>query len=212
MPLMNRIMIIMSVLIIMEFIVLFPTVQAVSITIDTEKEVYHYGDYLVFTVDVSEITGDTAILHIIDEAGKSSSAVPIAISEMKTVVPSPFPFESIVYPEGTYTLNIEYSGASDTAEFELIDVGNIVIPFWIKQLATDWTGGLISNNEFGLGIERLIKENIIVIPEFQSQENHDIKIPQWVKTTTAWWNDGMIPDESYAKSLEYLIKKGIIVV
>ncbi len=39
---------------------------APTVSIYTEKEVYSYGDFLTFTIEVSEITEDLAILHIID--------------------------------------------------------------------------------------------------------------------------------------------------
>ena len=188
-----------------------PAVQATSISIEVEKKIYNYGDFLVFTVEVSEVTGDFAILHIIDEIGKSSSAIPIQITEPKMVIPSPFPFESIIYPQGRYTLDIEYSGSSDTAEFELIDSGNIVIPFWIKELAYDWKNEKITEKNYALGIRHLIKEKIIDVQENLS-ENNEVKIPNWFKDTTSWWAEGMIPDNDYGKALEFLLKKRIIIV
>ena len=62
-----------------------PTVYAATysentVKIYTEKEIYSYGDYLTFTIEVSKIKDDVAILHIIDEAGISSSAIPIFIT------------------------------------------------------------------------------------------------------------------------------------
>jgi len=184
-----------------------------TVSIYSEKEIYSYGDFLTFTIEVSEVTGSYAILIIIDESGKSSSGIPIPITELKTVVPSPFPFESSVYPLGMYTLEIQYSGSSDTTEIELIDSGKIVIPLWIREFAKYWYNGAISDVEFAQGIKFLIKENIIVIPQTQSQETSDeVKIPEWVKTSTGWWMDRKISDKEFASSLEYLIKKGIILV
>jgi len=55
-----------------------------TVSIFTEKEIYSYGDFLTFTIEVSEITGEPAILHIIDESGKKSSAIPIPITKLKT--------------------------------------------------------------------------------------------------------------------------------
>lgn len=209
----KTILVILSLFTITSFVGISNVYSAPIITIDTDKNTYSYGDFLTFTVEVSEITGELATLHIIDESGKSSSAIPISITESKTVVPSPYPFESSVYPQGMYTLNIEYSGSSDTTEFELIDSGNIVIPSWIKELSGHWTSELISDNQFVMGIKFLIKENIIVIPEIENQkESNEVKIPQWIKTSTTWWLDGKISDKEYAKSLEYLIKVGIIIV
>jgi len=184
-----------------------------TVSIFTEKEIYSYGDFLIFTIQVSEITGESAILHIIDESGIKSSAIPIPITELKTEVPSPFPFESNVYPLGMYTLEIQYSGSSSMTEFELIDSGKIVIPSWIREFAKYWYNGAITDVEFSNGIGFLIKEGIIVVPETQNQETSDeVKIPEWVKTSTGWWIDKQISDKEFANGIEFLIKKGIIVI
>jgi len=184
-----------------------------TVSIYTEKEIYGYGDFLTFTIQVSEITGESAILYIIDESGKKSSAIPIPITELKTEVPSPFPFESNVYPLGMYTLEIQYSGNSSMTEFELIDSGNIVIPLWIREIAKYWYNGAITDVEFSNGIGFLIKEGIIIVPETQNKEISDeVKIPEWVKATTGWWIDRQISDMEFAKGIEFLIKKGIIIV
>ncbi len=184
-----------------------------AVSIYTEKEIYSYGDFLTFTIEVSEITGESAILYIIDESGKKSSAIPIPITELKTEGPSPFPFESNVYPLGMYTLEIQYSGNSSMTEFELIDSGNIVIPLWIREFAKYWYNGAITDVEFSNGIGFLIKEGIIIVPETQNKETSDeVKIPEWVKATTGWWIDRQISDMEFAKGIEFLIEKGIIIV
>ena len=189
-------------------------IHAASIVkIDTDKNTYSYGDFLTFTVEVSEITGELATVHIIDGSGKSSSAIPISITELKMVVPSPYPFESTVYPQGRYTLNIEYSGSSDTTEFELIDSGKIMIPYWVRDFSKYWYDDEISDNEFAKAIEFLIKENIIVVPQSTSQDTEEeVKIPNWIKTNTGWWIQGKISDMEFAKSIEYLIEIGIIIL
>ena len=184
-----------------------------TVSIYTEKEIYSYGDFLTFTIQVSEITGESASLYIIDESGKKSSAIPIPITELKTEVPSPFPFESNVYPLGMYTLEIQYSGSSSMTEFELIDSGNVVISSWIRELAKYWYNDAISDVEFAQGIEFLIKEGIIVVPETQNQKTSDeVKIPEWFKASTGWWIDRQISDVEFAQGIEFLIKEGIIVV
>ncbi len=184
-----------------------------TVSIYTEKEIYSYGDFLSFTIQVSEITGESAILYIIDESGKKSSAIPIPVTELKTKVPSPFPFESNVYPLGMYTLEIQYSGSSSMTEFELIDSGNIVIPLWIREFAKYWYNGAITDVEFSNGIGFLIKEGIIVIPETQNQKTSDeVIITEWIKASTGWWIDRQISDIEFAKGLEFLIKEGIVVV
>jgi len=182
---------------------------APTVSIYTEKEIYSYGDFLTFTIEVSEITEDMAILHIIDESGKSSSSIPIPITELKTVVPSPFPFESEVYPLGTYTLEIQYSDSTDTTEFELIDSGKFLLPIGTKQVAVAWIEGDISDTLF---MKFLIRQNPTLFSTEQNFEPENVKIPHWVKATTGWWIDEKISDKEFATALEYLIKVGIIVV
>ncbi len=182
---------------------------APTVSIYTEKEIYSYGDFLTFTIEVSEITEDLAILHIIDETGKSSSAIPIPITELKTVVPSPFPFESEVYPLGTYTLEIQYLDSTDTTEFELIDSGKFLLPIGTKQVAVAWIEEDISDTFF---MKFLIKQNPTLFSTEQNSEPENVKIPHWVKATTGWWIDEKISDKEFATALEYLIKVGIIVV
>ncbi len=187
-----------------------PVVYAApTVSIYTEKEIYSYGDFLTFTIEVSEITEDLAILHIIDESGKSSSAIPIPITELKTVVPSPFPFESEVYPLGTYTLEIQYSDSTDTTEFELIDSGKFLLPIGTKQVALAWIEGDISDTFF---MKFLIRENPTLFSTEQNSETENVKIPHWVKAITGWWIDEKISDKEFVTALEYLIKVGIIVV
>ncbi len=182
---------------------------APTVSIYTEKEIYSYGDFLTFTIEVSEITEDLAILHIIDESGKSSSAIPIPIIDLKTVVPSPFPFESEVYPLGTYTLEIQYSDSTDTTEFELIDSGKFLLPIGTKQVAVAWIEGDISDTFF---MKFLIKQNPTLFSTEENSEPENVKSPHWVKAITGWWIDEKISDKEFASSLEYLIKKGIILV
>ena len=182
---------------------------APTVSIYTEKEIYSYGDFLTFTIEVSEITEDFAILHIIDESGKSSSDIPIPITELKTVVPSPFPFESEVYPLGTYTLEIQYSDSTDTTEFELIDSGKFLFPIGTKQVAVAWIEGDISDTFF---MKFLIEQNPTLFSTEQNSESEDVKIPHWVKDITGWWIDKKISDKEFVNALEYLIKVGIIVV
>ncbi len=186
-----------------------PTVEIVL-----EKSTYSYGEKLFYTIKVSEVTGDNAIVHIRDEFGKGSSAIPVGISQLETPIPSTYPFEKEVFPEGKYFIDIDYSGASDTAEFNLTDMGNVVIPFWIKQVAFYWISpDGISDQNYVDAIEFLIKEKIIIIPESQQKnEDTELNIPAWIKTSTLWWLEEKITDGEYAQTLQYLIKSGIIVV
>ncbi|MBL7001295.1 MAG: hypothetical protein ISR80_00815, partial [Nitrosopumilus sp.] len=47
-----------------------------SVSIIMEKTTYSYCEKLFYIIEVSEVTGEPAIIHIRDESGKGSSAIP----------------------------------------------------------------------------------------------------------------------------------------
>lgn len=176
-----------------------------------EKTSFSYGERLFYTIEVSEVTGDLAIIHIRDESGKGSSAIPIPISQLKTEIPSPYPFEKEIFPEGKYFIDLEYSGASYTAEFNLVDLGNVVIPFQTKQIAFSWINNQVSGGILIDSIQKTVDTKIINIPnEIDREHIGDIHIPDWVRTVTIWWLEEKISDETFANSFQYLINEKII--
>lgn len=186
---------------------------APTVTIQMEKTIYTYGEKLFYEIEVSEVTGEIAIIHIRDEQGKGSSGIPIPITELKTPVPSVYPFEREIFPVGKYFIEVEYSGASDSIQFMLADSGNIVIPFWIKEVAYFWVSDQISDVTFADAIEFLIQNEIIVVPETEKESTaEDVQIPTWIKTNAGWWLEEKISDTDFALGIQHLIKVGIIVV
>ena len=184
-----------------------------TVNITLEKTTFSYCEKLFYTIDVSEVTGEPAIIHIRDETGKGSSAIPIQITELKNPVPSLVPFEAEVFPLGKYYIDVEYSGSKNTAEFELVESDNVCIPAWIKQLAYYWVTDQISDVSFADGIKYLIEKEIIRIPETQSASQEKTEqIPQWIKFNAAWWIEEKITDNEFAQALQYLIKSGIITI
>jgi len=101
-----------------------------------------------------------------------------------------------------------------TASIQTIsEQGNEVqIPDWIRNNAEWWAEGAINDNDFTLGIQFLIKENIMQIPKtVQSSDGEDSgEIPDWIKNNAEWWSQSLISDDDFVKGIEYLIGKGII--
>ena len=140
-------------------------------------------------------------------------------------------FEAIVGFEsdslkGVYTLEPVYR---DTIQHEMkltLEVGplpkemtsesfekNIIIPTWIKNNAEWWADGQIDDNSFVKGIQFMIKENIISIPNLPESSSKTAEtVPTWIKNNAEWWADGQIDDNSFVKGIEYLVKVGIIQV
>lgn len=93
------------------------------------------------------------------------------------------------------------------------DADKIVIPSWIKNNAKWFGEGTIGPSDFSKGIEFMINENIINIPDLPASSGvSETKMPDWVKNNAKWWADGQIPDQDFVKGIQFLVEKGIIKV
>ncbi|HSB57226.1 MAG TPA: hypothetical protein VLD38_05420 [Nitrosopumilaceae archaeon] len=191
----------------------FNFASAVSLSIQTNKAEYQFKDLLSFVIQVSEVTGDTLTLHIRDESGKNSTPIVLQIVNATTTITARESFDPTVYKSGVYYLDVEYSGANATTSFKIMSSDTIVIPSWVKNLGKWWSQDLVTDKDFARGIEYLIKEKIIVIPETENPSSSSTtKIPAWIKTNAGWWADNRISDSDFASGIQYLIRNGIIVV
>jgi len=204
--------IILLIILAISFAVFLPDIHAEpSVTIIMEKTTYSYCEKLFYIIEVSEITGERAIIHIRDETGKGSSAIPIPITNLQNPVPSLIAFEEEIFPLGKYFIDVEYSGTEITAEFNLIDSNIVCIPGVIKPILTNWLTGNISDGFLMDAFQKYVDKEIIDIP-FEINENnvYGIDIPDWVKNVGYWWIEGVISDEDFAEVVNYLIDKKII--
>jgi len=202
----------LTIVLAISFVSFLPDVNAEPlVTIIMEKTTYSYCEKLFYIIEVSEITGEPAIIHIRDETGKGSSAIPIPITNLQNPVPSLIAFEEEVFPLGKYFIDVEYSGAEITSEFNLIDSNIVCIPGVIKPILTNWLTGNISDGFLMDAFQKYIDKEIIDIP-FEINENnvYGIDIPDWVKNVGYWWIEGVISDEDFAQVVNYLIDKKII--
>ena len=137
----------------------------------------------------------------------------LPIANATTTITARESFDPTVYKSGVYYLDVEYSGAKASTSFKIISSETIVIPSWVKNLGKWWSQDLVTDKDFARGIEYLIKEKIIVMPESEHQGISNItKIPAWIKTNAGWWADNRISDSDFALGIQYLIRNGIIVV
>ena len=187
--------------------------SAVSLSIQTDKTEYQYGDLLSFVIKISNITEKTLTLHIRDESGKNSQPIVLTITNTTTTITAREPFDPSVYKPGIYYLDAEYADSKNSTSFRIVDSGKIVIPPAIKTLAELWYKGLASDKDFARGIDELIKEKIISTPESEHQDSKNVtKIPAWFKTNAGWWTDNLISDSDFALGIQYLIRNGIITI
>ena len=85
------------------------------------------------------------------------------------------------------------------------------IPDWIKNNAKWWSDGQIGDSDFVSGIQFMIKENIISIPDLPEQTTETTEgVPDWVRNNAGWWADGLISDDDFVSGIKYLVEQGII--
>jgi len=87
-----------------------------------------------------------------------------------------------------------------------------IIPDWIKNNAKWWSEGQIPDNDFLVGVQHLIKEKIIDIPDLPEQTSEQDEIPTWIRNSAAWWANGQISDDEFVNALKFLIERGILKV
>jgi len=84
------------------------------------------------------------------------------------------------------------------------------IPEWIKNNAGWWAEGQIDDGTFIQGIQFLIENGIITIPETEvTSQNSDV-VPEWVKNNAGWWAEGQIDDSTFIQGIQFLVGQGII--
>ena len=185
-------------------------VQEVTTTIEplvveVDRDVYHYGDTLSIAIIVEEITEPFATMYIRDSDGKTSSPINVPLHQPYTQLPPAAPFDRTVYSEGTYTVDVEYAGLAATTSFDLVDVGTLVIPNWIKEVAFLWVSGEISGANYVDVLGSLVAEGLLV-----PGDDAEPSLPAWLVAPTAWWLGGLITDEAYVTMLQYLVDRGIV--
>ncbi len=123
------------------------------------------------------------------------------------------------YVTGPIMLQFENFSGNELANAFLPVVVNrldneISIPDWIRNNAGWWATDKIDDSSFLQGIQYLIKEKIMLIPQTVKSSNTDTdqSVPAWVKNNAGWWSEGEIDDKTFVSGIQYLIKVGIIKV
>jgi predicted house-cleaning noncanonical NTP pyrophosphatase (MazG superfamily) len=87
------------------------------------------------------------------------------------------------------------------------------VPNWVKNNAKWWSDGTISDSDFATGLEYLIKENVIDVPQdITSQGTSENNIPEWLRNNAKWWSDDLLSDSEFLKGIEWMISNGVITI
>jgi hypothetical protein len=182
-----------------------------TVTIIMEKTTYTYCEKLVYSIEVSEITGDHAIIHIRDGEGGKSSAIPIPIEKLSNPIPSLHAFEKDIFPVGKYFIDVQYLGIETTTEFNLIDSDNMCISEAMQPVVVRWINGEFTDGMLISGFQNIVDKKLIYIPfEFTEKNMDKLNIPEWVKSVAKGWVMGIISDPMFVQNLQYLIDEKII--
>jgi len=134
-------------------------------------------------------------------------------------------------PKGTYIIESMYKNiiqddmktkmlVVDEKEASLLkgapenQVEKISLPPWIKSNAKWWSEGSIKDSDFVQGIQYMINNEIIILPNLpetvSSVTEGSKEIPSWIKNNAEWWSQGLISDNDFVKGIQYLVEQGII--
>ena len=86
------------------------------------------------------------------------------------------------------------------------------IPDWIKTYAKNWAVGDVSDDEFMTGLDFMLQNKIIVIPNFSYGDSSIDHIPSWFRNTSHWWSNDLISQQEFINSIKYLIQEDIILI
>jgi len=108
-----------------------------------------------------------------------------------------------------YTLNQQLAKLRNPPELK---ESNLAVPEWIKDNAKWWSEGQIGDSDFTNGIQFMIQENIISIPDLpeQASETAEEKVPDWIRNNAGWWANGLISEDDFVNGIKYLVGQGII--
>jgi len=95
---------------------------------------------------------------------------------------------------------------------ELVAPNKPQIPIWVKNNANWWSENQIDDSNFVAGIDYLITQKIVIIPESETSSGAELTkdIPGWVKANAGWWGQGLITDDDFVQGMQWLISNGMM--
>ncbi len=190
----------------------------VDIEVSTGKESYKQRDLL--TIRGTGAHSYTVFIDIISPAGETIIEL-MTIAARNGEFTTPWILPATI-ENGEYIVQVRdyiknatttfYIGTPPIDSTEPSPELKSEIPEWIKNSAGWWADGQIGDSDFLQGIQYLIENGIMIIPETTSSAEPQEGIPEWIKNNAGWWSDGMINDLDFMGGIQYLIQNGIITI
>ena len=134
----------------------------------------------------------------------------------KTLIIEPNDIEAKTYINLLSLVCPNYSLISEpsTAKPSTPEPSKLELPQWIRNNAKWYAEGGIGESDFISGIQYMIKNGIMKIPNLPEQSTNEsvYKVPDWIKNNAKWWSEGKISDDEFVKGLHFLVDKGIIIL
>ena len=194
-----------------------PTLSELDIGIFLDKSQYRPGETVNATIITSKLMENNIVYWFEDSSGNQSEQISFVTHVSTFAIPHVLDINSL---QGPWKIYVKYgtvesfvpfviSGESISLEKTQIDV---FIPDWIRNNAHQWIEEQITDDDFVTGLEFMIKEKIILIPNLVPSDSSEAQIPAWVKNNAGWWADGLISDQEFASGIKFLVISDIIQV
>jgi len=192
-------------------------ISFVSIFLGTDKSSYLPGETVEINIVVSKVLNSNPVLEITPPTGATiTKTFPISSQSTHVILD-----DISTTTSGYYKYTLEYGGFQNTGEFFVKEIEKIeepvktddspIIPDSIRNSANLWSNNQMTDDRFAKGIQDVIEEYNINIPNFDdSEEIPAQQIPSWFKNNAKWWSEGQITDVDFTNSIEFLVKNGII--
>ena len=193
------------------------TVNVVTPTPEPEVEPELEPEVVVDSVVPQVLVPDDMIVQTSNDNGEAVIFNPQAIDNVDAMlIPICNHSSGSVFPIGITVVTCtatDTSGNSSTNSFSIIvEKVGFAIPNWVKNVAGFWNAGDINDQSFLEGIQYLIQNDIIIVPETEAGSESSGTIPEWVKNTAGWWATGQIDDVTFVNGIQFLIQAGLIQV
>jgi len=202
-----------------------------------DKEKYIQGEYIKFSGTVDDPSGDIPVSIIIRTSNGDITLIAQTTPDIYGNFEMSFVAGGSVWnTEGVYSITaqhdsmrivqhefmfvfeeqelIESESSNVTKQLPVDTPQKQLIPEWIRVNAQWWAGDQIDDATFISGIQFLINEGILAVPETNSSSSQDtsVDIPTWIKNNADWWSQGLISDDDFLKGIQYLVGQEIIIV
>jgi len=97
-------------------------------------------------------------------------------------------------------------------ESSITETQSVDIPLWVKNNANWWYQKQIDDSDFVSGIEYMISENIINVPQTEVSDSGSSEIPDWLRDVAGFWANDSISDAEFVQSIQWMIINGVLVV